>query len=136
MDFWNDGEAANGCIAGGKRYLHINAHGDVEPCAFVHYSNCNIKDVSLKEALGSPLMLSYKKRQPFNVNLRRPCPIIDNPQILKEMVKESGAYSTQVHADETADEFANKLEPYADRWGDIADKIWKEKHTSKMSSIK
>jgi MoaA/NifB/PqqE/SkfB family radical SAM enzyme len=46
MDFWNDGEYSDGCIAGGKRYLHINANGDVEPCAFVHYANCNIKDVS------------------------------------------------------------------------------------------
>jgi len=37
MDFWNDGEYAGGCIAGGRRYLHINANGDMEPCAFIHY---------------------------------------------------------------------------------------------------
>ena len=49
MDFWNDGEASNGCIAGGKRYLHINARGDVEPCAFVHYATCNIKMYHLKK---------------------------------------------------------------------------------------
>ncbi len=34
MDFWNDGEYVNGCIAGGRNYLHINANGDIEPCAF------------------------------------------------------------------------------------------------------
>ena len=43
LDFWNDGEYVQGCIAGGRHYLHINANGDVEPCAFVHYSNVNIK---------------------------------------------------------------------------------------------
>ena len=37
MDFWNDGEYVDGCIAGGRRYLHINANGDFEPCAFIHY---------------------------------------------------------------------------------------------------
>lgn len=35
MDFWNDGEYAGGCIAGGRRYLHINAGGDVDPCVFI-----------------------------------------------------------------------------------------------------
>ena len=44
MDFWNDGEFVGGCIAGGRSYLHINANGDVEPCAFIHYSDANIKE--------------------------------------------------------------------------------------------
>lgn len=128
MDFWNDGEASNGCIAGGKRYLHINARGDVEPCAFVHYANCNIKDVSLKEALGSPLMRAYQKRQPFNMNMRRPCPLIDNPELMVEIVEESGAYPTQVNPDETPDEFAKKLEDYSGKWGKIADEEWEKAH--------
>ncbi|HHW03594.1 MAG TPA: radical SAM protein [Thermoanaerobacterales bacterium] len=135
MDFWNDGEASNGCIAGGRRYLHINARGEVEPCAFVHYATCNIKNVSLQEALGSPLMRAYQKRQPFNQNLRRPCPIIDNPEMLKEIVEESGAYPTQLHADETAAEFAKKLESYADGWANIADRIWEEKHPEQKCEV-
>lgn len=36
LDFQHDGEFVGGCIAGGRRYLHINAAGDVEPC--VHSS--------------------------------------------------------------------------------------------------
>ena len=32
MDFQNDAEYVGGCIAGGRRYLHINANGDVDPC--------------------------------------------------------------------------------------------------------
>ncbi|WP_341452629.1 radical SAM protein [Desnuesiella massiliensis] len=39
LDFWNDGEYVQGCIAGGRNYIHINSNGDVEPCAFIHYSN-------------------------------------------------------------------------------------------------
>lgn len=124
VDFWNDGEASNGCIAGGRRYFHINAAGEVEPCAFVHYSTCNIKDVSLVEALQNPLFRAYQKRQPFHQNLRRPCPIIDNPEMLRDIVAESGARSTQLHNDETAAEFATKLAPYARSWGEVADRIW------------
>ena len=55
MDFWNDGEYVQGCIAGGRNYFHINANGDVEPCAFIHYADLNIRDVSLLDALRSPL---------------------------------------------------------------------------------
>ena len=43
MDFWHDAEYVGGCVAGGRRYCHINANGDVEPCVFCHYSNANIK---------------------------------------------------------------------------------------------
>lgn len=130
MDFWNDGEASNGCIAGGKRYMHINARGDVEPCAFVHYATCNIKDVPLKEALGSPLMKAYQKRQPFNMNHHRPCPLIDNPQMMVKIVKESNAYSTQLNPDETCEEFAEKLDNYSCRWGHIADEKWAKTEAS------
>lgn len=54
LDFQNDGEYVGGCIAGGRRYLHINAAGDVEPCVFIHYSNVNIHNASLLDALRSP----------------------------------------------------------------------------------
>lgn len=127
MDFWNDGESSNGCVAGGRRYLHINAQGEVEPCAFIHYSNCNIKDVSLKEALGSPIMRAYQKRQPFNMNMRRPCPLIDNPEELGKILEESKAYPTQSTQPETAEDFAKKIKPYADKWAEIADELWEEK---------
>lgn len=123
VDFWNDGDSSDGCIAGGKRYFHINAAGDVEPCAFVHYATCNIKDVSLSEALQNPLFKAYQKRQPFNKNLKRPCPLIDNPDAMVEMINESNAKPTQLTCDETVDEFAEKLQRYAKEWGKVSDKM-------------
>ena len=68
MDFWNDGEYVNGCIAGGRCYLHINANGDIEPCAFIHYADSNIKEKTLLEAYRSPLFMQYRRNQPFNHN--------------------------------------------------------------------
>ena len=98
-DFWNDGTFSGGCIAGGRRYFHINAKGEVEPCAFVHFAIDNIKGKSLKEVLQNPLFQSFQKRQPFSDNLLAPCPIIDNPQQLRDIVAESGAYPTHEGAE-------------------------------------
>lgn len=124
MDFWNDAEYVGGCIAGGRNYFHINANGDVEPCAFVHYSDTNIKDVSLVEALRSPLFKAYEARQPFNHNHLRPCPILDNPVNIKDMVEESGAESTQPGDHESAVFLSNKCTPIARNWAPVGDHIW------------
>ncbi|MCX7903765.1 MAG: radical SAM protein [Caloramator sp.] len=131
LDFWNDGEFSRGCIAGGRRYFHINANGDCEPCAFIHYSNMNIKDHSLLEVLQSPLFKAYRSRQPFNENQLRPCPLIDNPNALKEMVHETNAYSTQLNDDETVDELSEKLKYYAEEWARVAEELWNEKNIVK-----
>ncbi len=136
IDFWNDGEYVDGCIAGGRNYLHINASGDVEPCAFIHYSNVNIKDVSLLEALQSPLFKQYKERQPFNENHLRPCPLLDNPDILKEMVLESGAESTQPIDKEDVVELTNKCQDAAKKWAVTADRLWEESQKAKKEPVK
>jgi MoaA/NifB/PqqE/SkfB family radical SAM enzyme len=128
MDFWNDGEYTCGCIAGGRRYLHINAAGDVEPCAFIHYSNVNIHDVSLLHALRSPLFMAYRKRQPFNSNHLRPCPLLDNPQELNAMVKESGARSTDMASPEDIDTLCQKTAKAADSWAEVAGGLWDKRN--------
>ncbi len=134
MDFWNDGEYVQGCVAGGRHYLHINSNGDVEPCAFVHYSNVNIKDVSLIDALHSPLFLEYYKGQPWNNNHLRPCPVLDNPEAIVGAVNRSGAHSTEMLAPESAEELAAKTRPVAEKWAPVADAIWNDTDISKHNN--
>lgn len=124
MDFWNDGEYVNGCIAGGRRYLHINANGDIDPCAFIHYSDSNIKEKTLLEALQSPLFMEYRRHQPFNKNMLRPCPLLDNPEALSQIVHASKAKSTDLESPEDVDTLTAKCKETAKNWKPIADKIW------------
>ena len=124
MDFQNDAEYVGGCIAGGRSYLHINAAGDVEPCVFIHYSNVNIHHCSLLDALKSPLFMAYHDGQPFNKNMLRPCPMLENPERLREMVKQSGAKSTDLQSPETVDHLCDKCLPYAQNWTPTADQLW------------
>lgn len=124
MDFQNDAEYVGGCIAGGRRYLHINANGDVDPCVFVHYSNANIRDVSLLEALKSPIFMAYHNNQPFNDNMLRPCPMLENPEKLRAMAAETGARSTDLQSPETAEHLCAKCDAYAEQWKPEAEKLW------------
>lgn len=125
LDFWNDGEYSGGCLAGGRRYLHINANGDMEPCAFVHYSDSNIREKTLLQALQSPLFKAYRKGQPFNDNHLRPCPLLDNPGALSKIVEVSGAHSTDLQNPEDVRELSGKCLNVAKNWAPVADELWK-----------
>jgi len=124
MDFWNDGEYADGCIAGGRRYMHINANGDIEPCAFVHYSDSNIRQKTLLEAFQSPLFMQYHDNQPFSENMLRPCPALDNYGRLAEMVDHSGAKSTDLQNPEDAHTLCDKCRQTAECWEPAANALW------------
>ena len=126
MDFWNDGGYVGGCIAGGRNYLHINANGDVEPCAFIHYADSNIREKTLLQALQGPLFQAYHRSQPFNCNHLRPCPALDNPGALTKMVEESGAKSTDLLSPETASALCGKCEAAAAAWAPVADELWEK----------
>ncbi len=127
LDFWNDGEYVKGCIAGGRYYFHINANGDAEPCAFIHYSDSNIHEKSLIEVLSSPLFADYRSKQPFNCNHLRPCPLLDNPDRLMTMVNETKARSTDLAAPEEVEELAGKCMEKAEKWAPVADELWRQK---------
>ena len=123
IDFQNDGEYVRGCVAGGRNYLHISAGGDVEPCAFVHYSDSNIREKTLLEALQSPLFMAYRKHQPFNADHLRPCPMLENPEMLQRMVEETGARSTDLQSPEPAACLSAKCRPYAQAWAPTAARL-------------
>ncbi|MCG9479799.1 MAG: radical SAM protein [Actinomycetia bacterium] len=127
-DFWNDGPLVNGCMAGGKNYLHINVNGDVEPCVFVHFAADNIKEKSLEEVLTSDFFMGFRKRQPYTENHLRPCSIIDTPQALRDIVAESGAYATHEGAETIITDLAKDLDKYSEDYKKIADKAWAEEY--------
>ena len=54
----------------------------------------------LLEALKSPIFMAYHNGQPFNKNMLRPCPMLENPEKLRAMVKETNANSTDYESPE------------------------------------
>ncbi len=124
MDFQSDGEYVGGCIAGGRNYFHINSAGDMEPCVFIHFSDSNIRTHTLLEALQRPLFMAFRHDQPFNDNHLRPCPMLENPQCLRDIVKRTGAKSTNLIQEETAEMLCSKCDKFAAEWAPRAEEIW------------
>lgn len=130
VDFWNDGCLTQGCIAAGRKYFHVNARGDVEPCVFCHFASDNIKEKSLSEALNSPLFREIRSRQPLSENYFRPCLLIDHPQQGKEIALQYARYFTHEGAERLFTDFAQAIEAYAKAYEEIAEAAWRERSQS------
>lgn len=91
----------NFCHHAGQRarripvYLHRRR---ADPCVFIHYSDSNIREKTLLEVLQSPLFMAYHDGQPFNENHLRPCPMPENPELLREMIAKVGGFPFYKHS--------------------------------------
>ena len=61
VSFPGDEKSSGGCVAAGRGFFHINSHGGAEPCPFSPYSDINVRDNSLKEALNSKLFRALRE---------------------------------------------------------------------------
>ncbi len=66
LSFPGDELAMGGCMAAGREFFHINSHGGAEPCPFSPYSDTNIRDSSLREAIASPLFQRLRSEGVLN----------------------------------------------------------------------
>ena len=60
VSFPGDEKSSGGCLAAGRGFFHINSHGGAEPCPFSPYSDINVAETSLREALNSGLFLALR----------------------------------------------------------------------------
>lgn len=60
LSFPGDEKESGGCLAAGRGFFHINSHGGAEPCPASPYSDINVRDSSLLDALDSKLFKSLR----------------------------------------------------------------------------
>ena len=60
ISFPGDEKSSGGCVAAGRGFFHINSHGGAEPCPFSPYSDVNVRNTSLREAMHSPLFTALR----------------------------------------------------------------------------
>jgi MoaA/NifB/PqqE/SkfB family radical SAM enzyme len=124
IDFWGDGPMVGGCIAAGRRYLHVNARGDIEPCTFLKHTTHNIRTHSLHEAIASPFFTAIRARQKAHPNLLRPCFLVDYPAEWRALVEAHGAYSTDGYSDRLLAQLAPVLAERSSRFAELSQPAW------------
>ena len=63
ISFPGDEKESGGCVAAGRGFFHINSHGGAEPCPFSPYSDINVRDTSLREAMHSRLFEALRSSE-------------------------------------------------------------------------
>lgn len=66
ISFPGDEKSSGGCLAAGRGFFHINSRGGAEPCPFSPYSDVNVRETSLREALKSELFCTLQNESILN----------------------------------------------------------------------
>jgi MoaA/NifB/PqqE/SkfB family radical SAM enzyme len=127
-DFWNDGPAVGGCLAAGRRYMHVLNTGRVEACVFAHFGVDNIREKSLLEAANSPFFHAIREAFPFNetANLKRPCMIVDNPEVLRKAVADHVVAEGHVHSEDIVSDplVTHWIDEYSRKFKELTEPEW------------
>ncbi len=86
--FPGDEKNSGGCLAAGRGFFHINADGRAEPCPFSPYSDTNMKDVSVRQALQSPLFRNIRDGHLLLQEHVGGCTLFAQEERVKAMLKE------------------------------------------------
>ena len=80
-----DEKSSGGCLAAGRGFFHVNSHGAAEPCPFSPYSDINVKDSSLREALESKLFLELRDNDVLNAEHIGGCVLYEKRKQVEEL---------------------------------------------------
>lgn len=86
LSFPGDEKYTGGCLAAGRGFFHINVNGGAEPCPFSPYSDTNLKECTLKEALQSPLFKKLKDSEILSVEHTGGCLLFEKEAQVKEIL--------------------------------------------------
>ncbi len=86
--FPGDEKSSGGCVAAGRGFFHINSHGGAEPCPFSPYSDINVRDSSLKEAMDSPLLKKLRDEGYLLEDHSGGCVLYDKNELVEQLISE------------------------------------------------
>ncbi|EPY2274166.1 radical SAM protein [Clostridium sporogenes] len=86
LSFPGDEKYTGGCLAAGRGFFHINANGGAESCPFSPYSDINLEECSLREALKSPLFKKLKETEMLLGEHDGGCLLFEKESHVKELL--------------------------------------------------
>ena len=86
VSFPGDELASGGCLAAGRGFFHINPRGGAEPCPFSPYSDANLRDMPLRDAMNSPLFRGLRADGLLAGAHEGGCVLFENRRRVEEML--------------------------------------------------
>ena len=87
LSFPGDEKTSGGCLAAGRGFFHINSHGGAEPCPASPYSDINVRDTSLLDALNSKLFKSLRDGGLLVDDHEGGCVLFEHKKEVEELLK-------------------------------------------------
>lgn len=87
ISFPGDEKTSGGCLAAGRGFFHINSHGGAEPCPFSPYSDINVRDTSLKEAMNSKLFRALQEQKVLLEDHAGGCVLFERKEIVEALMR-------------------------------------------------
>ena len=86
ISFPGDEKSSGGCVAAGRGFFHINSHGGAEPCPFSPYSDINVRNSSLKEAINSPLFRKLRDEGYLLEDHSGGCVLYEKRELIQQII--------------------------------------------------
>lgn len=89
VSFPGDEKSSGGCVAAGRGFFHINSHGGAEPCPFSPYSDVNVRNASLRDAMRSPLFTALREGELLNDDHAGGCVLYEKRELVEALLRQS-----------------------------------------------
>lgn len=89
ISFPGDEKTSGGCLAAGRGFFHINSQGGAEPCPFSPYSDTNLRNTSLREAINSPLFKRLRENDVLLEEHSGGCVLFEKEELVKRYTKDT-----------------------------------------------
>lgn len=85
--FPGDEKAFDGCLAAGRGFFHIGPDGSAEPCPFSPFSDRNVAQTGLRDALASPLFRKIRDARALGWKHTGGCTLYEHRDEVKKMLE-------------------------------------------------
>jgi len=86
LSFPGDEKALGGCLASGRGFFHIGPDGSAEPCPFSPFSDSNVAQMGVRQALQSPLFRKIRAARALGWEHTGGCTLFEHRDEIEQMV--------------------------------------------------
>ena len=88
LSFPGDEKALGGCLASGRGFFHIGPDGSAEPCPFSPFSDSNVAEMGVRQALQSPLFRKIRAAKALGWEHTGGCNLFEHREEVEKMVND------------------------------------------------